>query len=140
MWEWLSDSPIGAAFAGLGIGIVAMLYFLGVTVAPDDEEVREQLDETQPLPMMPNFDNADEAIAWHDAQAKHYKELKREKLEQSKLVELLETAVLQINELKQDVDDLRRERDEDKTDVSVVGDGVDVHDGEHASRSAGGYA
>ena len=137
MWQWLSDSPIGAAFAGLGIGIVAMLYFLGVTFAPDEDEHTkeyEDLDETLPLPMMPNFTNEDDAIAWHDAQARHYKELKNAKHDQDKLVVLLERAVLQIEELTKDIDELRRERNENKNDAGV--DRVDV-DARDAGISAG---
>lgn len=111
MWEWLSKTPIAAAFAGLGIGIVAMLYWLGVTVK-DDEDAYPELDETQQLPHMPTFDNVDDAIAWHDSQIKKYEDIKKQNLDQTKLVERLEAAVSDIEHLRKEVMELKGESHE----------------------------
>lgn len=109
MWEWLSKTPIAAAFAGLGIGIIAALYWLGVSVDEEDDPY-PGLDDTQRLPHMPTFDSLDDAIAWHDSQKKKAEELKLRQLDQAKLLDLLEAAVSDIEELQNEVRELRGER------------------------------
>ena len=111
MWEWLSKTPIAAAFAGLGIGVVAMLYWLGLTVDEEDDPY-PGLDDTQQLPHMPFFDSLDDAIAWHNSQKKKAEELKLKQLNQTKLLELLEAAVSDIEYLQNEVRELRGEKDD----------------------------
>src|SRR5690606_37857963 len=116
-----------------------MLYFLGITFAPDETEDREhtELDETQPVAMMPSFNDPDEAIAWHDEQKRRYEQLKNENHDLSKLVELLESTVIQIEHLKTDMDELRRERNE--RNENKINTGIDslAVDGGNAGISTG---
>ena len=105
MWELLKH-PIALLGVGIGFGFGALLYFLGSTVDESPEDVQEMLDKTQPLPMMPSFDNEDDAIKWHQTQIQKQEAIKQEKLDRQQLEDKLDNAVLQIEQLTKMIQDM----------------------------------
>ena len=130
-FDWLGRYPLGVAFFGLGAGGVMGLYIVGIThMDGEDERVQELLDETQQVPHMPSFDDPDEGLAWHMEQAKRYEKIKREKLDQRALMEILEATVNEVERLKKIVEGDIHETvidgaDGDADDGVIVANGSD---------------
>lgn len=102
--EFLLKNPLSVAFFALGAGIIAGLYWLGDSV----EEEEFDPDATQPMPDMPSFSDADEAIRWHESRMKHWESRKKEDLEMQELMNILTKAVNRLDELGRDIEEIKK--------------------------------